>query len=138
MKGDIQRIFQQYGDDYIDRNRDRLTIQQQKVIHCIQTCGTPAAGWIQFECPECRTKQYRERSCGNRMCPSCQTAKTADWLDKRLAQQLPTHYFLITFTVPEELNPFFLYKPPGSIHCLLQGIFRGIEETRGQPEIPRR
>ena len=134
MKGDIQRIFQQYGDDYIDRNRDRLTIQQQKVIHCIQTCGTPAAGWIQFECPECRTKQYRERSCGNRMCPSCQTAKTADWLDKRLAQQLPTHYFLITFTVPEELNPFFLYKPQEAFTAFFKASSGALKKLASNPK----
>ena len=73
MKGDIQRIFQENGDAYIRDNRERLTEQHLKVIRAIRNCGTPAAGWIEFDCSDCTAPHYLERSCGNRMCPTCQS-----------------------------------------------------------------
>ncbi|MBW2690647.1 MAG: transposase [Deltaproteobacteria bacterium] len=134
MKGDIQRIFQEYGNAYIEHNRDRLTLQHLKVVRCIQNCGTPAAGWIQFECPDCQAEQYLERSCGNRMCPSCQTAKAHEWLNKRLEQQLPTHYFLITFTMPKELNPFFLYKPQEAFSAFFRASAGALKRLAANPK----
>ena len=73
-----------------------------------------------LRCTDCSTQHYVERSCGNRMCPSCQSGKTAEWLDRRLSEQLPTHYFLITFTVPEELKPFFIHKPKEGFTALFK------------------
>jgi len=134
MKGDIQRIFQQYGDDYIDRNRECLTEQHLKVIRCIQQCRTPAAGYIQFDCPDCQSRHYIERSCGNRMCPCCQTGKTEEWLDRRLRDQLPTHYFMITFTVPEELNAFFLHKPKESSNALFAAASGALKKLAADPK----
>jgi hypothetical protein len=133
MKGDIQRIFQQFGDVYIRDNRDRLTEQHLKVIRSIQTCGTPATGWIGFDCDQCLNLQYVERSCGNRMCPSCQSGKTAEWLDRRLADQLPTHYFLITFTVPQELHPFFIHKPKKGYTALFKAASGALKTLAGNP-----
>ena len=133
MKGDIQKIFQQYGDAYIRDNRRRLTAQHLKAIRAIRNCGTPASGWIEFGCSSCARPHYIERSCGNRMCPSCQSGKTADWLDKRLEQQLPTHYFLITFTVPEELNPFFIHTAGEGLDALFKAASRALKKLAGNP-----
>jgi len=133
MTGDIQRIFQECGDDHIRDHREHLTEQHLKVVHGIQTCGTPAAGWIEFGCTQCASPHYVERSCGNRMCPSCQSGKTAQWLDKRLAQQLPIHYFLITFTVPEELNPFFIHRPSEGFSALFNAASGALKKLAGNP-----
>jgi hypothetical protein len=133
MKGAIQKIFREHGDEFVLANRDRLTTQHLKVIRAIRTCGTPAAGWIGFDCPDCATPHYVERSCGNRMCPSCQSGKTREWLDKRLEQQLPTHYFLITFTVPEQLNRFFIHKPEEGYAALFKAASQALKKLAGNP-----
>ena len=133
MKGDIQRIFQTYGDTFVEDNRERLTAQHLKVIRGIQTCGTPASGWIGFDCVDCLKLRYVERSCGNRMCPSCQSGKTHEWLDKRLAEQLPTHYFLITFTVPEELKPFFVHRPKEGFGALFKAASGALKQLATNP-----
>ncbi len=134
MKGDIQRIFQDYGNEYIEQNAQRLTGQHLKVIHCIQNCRTPGAGWIQMQCPDCHSEHYVERSCGNRMCPTCQTAKTTEWLDKELKHQLPTHYFLITFTVPKQLNRLFLHKPKEAYSALFSATAGALKKLAGNPK----
>lgn len=133
MKGDIQRIFQQFGDAYIADNRGKLTEQHLKVIHSIQNCGTQALGWIGFQCTECATPHYIQRSCGNRLCPSCQADKTREWLDKRLKEQLPTHYFLITFTVPRELHPFFILRPKQGYTALFNAASKALKTLAGNP-----
>jgi hypothetical protein len=122
-----------FGDTFISDHREHLTEQHLKAITCIQTCGTPEAGWIEFGCNECASPHYVARSCGNRMCPSCQSEKTAQWLDKRLQQQLPTHYFLITFTVPEELNPFFIHCPREGFAALFDAASGALKELAGNP-----
>lgn len=50
MKRAIQRIFEQFGDEFVKANRGQLTKQHLKTIHHIRACGTPGAGWIAFEC----------------------------------------------------------------------------------------
>jgi len=133
MKGDIQRIFQQFGDEYIRDNREHLTERHLKVVRAIQACRTPDAGWIGFDCTKCSSPHYVERSCGNRMCPSCQSGKTREWLDRRLQQQLPTHYFLITFTVPEELNPFFIHKPKWAFTAFFKAASTALKTLAQNP-----
>ena len=108
MTGAIQQLFRDSSHTYIQDHRLELTEQHRKAIAAIRTCGTPEAGALAFTCDDCGQVHVLERSCGNRMCPSCQTGKTTQWLDKRLQQQLPIHYFMLTFTVPEQLRPFML------------------------------
>ena len=133
MTGAIQNIFHEHGDRFIRDNREHLTDQHLKVIRAIQDCGTPAAGWIGFHCADCGTSHYVERSCGNRMCPSCQSGKTQEWLDRRLEQQLPVHYFLITFTVPEELKPFFVHQPKAGFTALFKAASGALKALAENP-----
>lgn len=133
MKHAIQRIFREHGESYVRENARSLTEQHFKVMGAIRRCGTPAAGWIRFKCSDCATRHYVERSCGNRMCPSCQSGKTAEWLDKRLSEQLPTHYFLITFTVPEELNPFFVHRPKEGFAAFFEAASGALKTLAGNP-----
>jgi hypothetical protein len=41
----------------------------------------------------------------------CQQGKAEDWLARQLERQLPTPYFLLTFTVPAPLRPFLRRHP---------------------------
>ena len=133
MKGAIRRVFQDCAERYVRENRQRLPERHLEVIGAIQRCGTPAAGWIRFECTDCSTPHCVERSCGNRMCPSCQSGKTAEWLDKRMSEQLPTHYFLITFTVPQELNPFLIHKQKEGFTAFFRAASGALKALAGNP-----
>ncbi len=77
-----------------------------KVINAIICCRTSACGFAVYECGECHETHYFPRSCGNRHCPSCQHQKGLDWMDIQIERQIPTHHFMITFTVPSEIRPF--------------------------------
>ncbi|HBX71340.1 MAG TPA: transposase, partial [Chloroflexi bacterium] len=62
-------------------------------------------GWVAFSrCPHCGTLAYKYHSCRNRHCPQCQHLQTQAWLDNQAHLLLPTHYFLLTFTLPAGLR----------------------------------
>jgi Putative transposase/Transposase zinc-binding domain len=44
------------------------------------------------------------RSCNHRSCPKCGGANAQAWLDGQCERLLPVPYFLVTFTLPEQLR----------------------------------
>ena len=70
----------------------------------IEECRTPALGGALYYCQDCDSMLYSLHSCKNRHCPKCQQHQADQWLEKQKALLLPTHYFLVTFTLPDELR----------------------------------
>lgn len=102
----INKIFQQFSSEYIERFGDLMPKNHFKVIEAIVNCRTDTYGMSFYQCDQCHKTHRFYRSCGNRHCPVCQGHKTRQWLDRRLDCQLPGHHFLITFTVPQQLRYF--------------------------------
>ena len=100
----IQELFRDHGDGYLQLYSDRMPPNHQKVISAIRHCGTTHFGVHAFVCDDCTDVHRTGSSCGNRHCPVCQAGKSDDWLRKQLAKTLPVNYFMITFTVPQELR----------------------------------
>src|SRR5712691_8717880 len=44
-------------------------------------------------------------TCRNRHCPKCHRDQTDRWLTAQRARLLPCAYYLLTFTLPEQLRP---------------------------------
>ena len=96
-----------------------------KVINDIICCRTSACGFTVYECGECLTTHYLPRSCGNRHCPSCQHQKGSDWMKIQIERQIPTHHFMVTFTVPEAIRPFIRSHQ----HVAYNAMFKASSET---------
>jgi hypothetical protein len=81
----------------------------------IVACRTAVLGGHLDVCPQCEFTRPAYNSCRNRHCPKCQALKQATWIEARQDRILPTHYFHVVFTVPQELkglaqrNPIRLY-----------------------------
>ena len=99
----LKEMFMKYGDEYIDRFKNNIPMAHIKVIQAIQGCGSSSSNTITTRCIECGDYQTHYCSCGNRNCPLCQYHKSQIWLEKRLKEQLPGPYFMLTFTVPKEV-----------------------------------
>jgi hypothetical protein len=97
---DILRIF---GDEYIKRFPN-MPPSHYKTIQAISDCRSGELGTIIYQCSDCKELHVIGISCGNRHCPGCQYHKTQQWLQKQLAKQLAEQYFMITFTLPQELR----------------------------------
>ncbi|MBE9504966.1 MAG: transposase zinc-binding domain-containing protein, partial [Proteobacteria bacterium] len=104
--GAINDIFTTFGPDYLDRYGDRMPDNHKKAIRDIVSCRTETQGLAVYQCLECNTLHMVYKSCGNRHCPSCQYHKSRQWLEKQKQRQLPSHHFMITFTVPQEIRDF--------------------------------
>ena len=100
----IQKIFQTYGPEYLALYGERMPQIHKKVIQDITDCRNGSFGTILYACDDCQKTQPIPCCCGNRHCPTCQHDKTDEWLSKQMEKLLPTHYFLLTITLPQELR----------------------------------
>lgn len=104
---ELAEIFRCYGPEYIDRFGSKMPPSHRRSINDIIDCRTEQMGGHLYRCenPDCEQIVYAYHSCGNRSCPKCGQDKTQRWIEKQNHLLLPTHYFLVTFTLPCELRP---------------------------------
>jgi hypothetical protein len=121
----VQDIFREYGPAYLEKYGERIPTSHKKVIDAILSCRTSACGMIVYECTGCGKNHHIFRSCGNRHCPTCQNQKGLDWLEHQLDIQVPGPYFMITFTVPENIRSFFRSNQ----QIAYDGLFRASSES---------
>ncbi len=71
---------------------------------CIEHCRTETLGGHVYQCDACGEIVYSYHSCRNRHCNQCQLDKAEQWLAQQQAMLLPVPYFLVTFTLPQEVR----------------------------------
>jgi hypothetical protein len=104
---ELADIFRRYGPDYIERFGAHMLPSHRRALHDIAACRTEQMGGHLYCCenPDCEHLLYAYHSCGNRSCPKCGQDKTQRWIAKQHDLLLPTHYFLVSFTLPCQLRP---------------------------------
>lgn len=80
-------------------------------MRAIARCRTAALGGHVDVCTECGHKRPAYNSCRNRHCPKCQSLAQAKWLEERRERILPTPYFHVVFTMPQELRAVVRRNP---------------------------
>jgi len=129
----IQEIFRTYGDAYLEKFGGRMPSRHRKVIRCIQDCGTTAFGVHSFVCDDCHDAHRTGSSCGNRHCPVCQAGKSDEWLRKQMNKMLPVNYFMVTFTVPQELRRIFRKHPEVCYAALFKAAVGAMKKLAKDP-----
>ena len=76
----------------------------QQVLKKLSDCHTVRLGMHVYGCNTCTHQHYQYHSCGNRHCPNCGGLKREQWLQDRRSELLPTSYFHLVFTLPQELR----------------------------------
>lgn len=102
---ELADIFRRHGPAYRARFGDRMPPSHLAAMAAIEQCRTEALGGHVYQCPECGELAYSSHACKNRHCPKCQNEAATRWLEQQRALLLPVPYFLVTFTLPEELRP---------------------------------
>lgn len=80
-----------------------LSEMQRKALRDIGACRTEVLGGRVDVCAGCGDEKAVFHSCRNRHCPACQSLSQARWMEGRMARLLPTEYFHVVFTVPDDL-----------------------------------
>jgi len=100
---EVAEIFRRHGAAY--RAQQRLLPSQQRAMQDIEACRTAYFGGHLKQCDHCGGQVYAYHSCRNRHCPKCHGDQTEHWLAQQQSRLLPCPYFLVTFTLPQELRP---------------------------------
>ena len=104
---EVADVLRRFGPAYLAQHGASLLPSHRRAIADLQLCRTPALGGHQFRCDACGKEWLAWHSCKNRACPKCHTAQTEEWLRQRRAQMLPTPYFHVVVTIPQELRAIF-------------------------------
>lgn len=129
----IKDIFSQFGPEYLQRHAERIPNEHRKVIQAIIDCRSGELGVTLYYCQHCGEYHLVNRSCGNRHCPNCQHHKTQKWLIKQMARSLSTHYFLITFTVPEQLRDFIRSNQQPAYNAMFEASSEALKRLANDP-----
>jgi hypothetical protein len=73
-------------------------------MRAIERCRTAELGGHLDVCEGCGYERPSYNSCRDRHCPKCQALAQDLWLEGRKRRLLPTRYFHLVFTLPEELR----------------------------------
>jgi hypothetical protein len=121
---EIADILQE-GFSRYDKTFGPLQPEHYKVANAIMACRTSLLGGHVDQCDNCKHLSISYNSCRNRHCPKCQTLLRAQWIENRMSDLLPVHYFHVVFTIPHELNAFAL-RNKKTFYTL---FFQAVSET---------
>jgi hypothetical protein len=124
-KLEVADIFRRYGEPYRQKHDGSLSMAQRRVMTAIEVCRTAALGGHLERCDCCNYERPCYDSCRDRHCPKCQSLARAEWVEKRTSEVLPTHYFHVVFSVPEEIASI-AYQNKKIVYDIL---FRATAET---------
>jgi hypothetical protein len=100
------------------------TPEQRKVIAAIEQCRTAKLGGHLDVCSTCGHERPAYNSCRNRHCPKCQALAQARWIEKRSEKIIPTKYFHVVFTLPQQLRALARVNPTEMYDLLLDSAAR--------------
>ena len=101
---ELADIFRQHGPQYRHKFGDRMLPSHLQAMRDIERCRTEALSGHLYHCQDCGEILYSYHSCRNRHCPKCQNGKARQWLEKQCLLLLPVPFFMLTFTLPTELQ----------------------------------
>jgi hypothetical protein len=99
----------------------------QAVLSRLSRCHTAAIGVHHYRCNNkgCMYMHYQYHSCGNRHCPCCGGMKRDQWVEDRMGELLPTTYFHLVFTLPQELRSLCM----GNRKLMFGLLFKAAQHT---------
>ena len=107
--------------------------EQRAAVRAIRRCRTPALGGQAYACA-CGQTHFAYHSCNHRACPRCGRDDAQAWLEAQRARLLPVPYFLVTFTVPEQLREPIRAAPKEWYGALLKEAAATLQDLAAQPK----
>ena len=107
----LAELLRQHWKDYAHRHRLKLCHEHYRAANSVLTCRSAEQGGHLYRCVGCQRSQFSYHSCNHRNCTQCGSRDQHLWSLKQEARLLPCDYFLVTFTVPEELRGSAMRHP---------------------------
>jgi len=102
----LSSIINEFKDRFFEKYKTSILPSHKNALQAMQRCRQSHGPHMLARCSndDCRKQTYIPHSCGHRSCPHCQYHESWQWIENQLKKQLPAQYFLITFTLPQELR----------------------------------
>lgn len=126
-------IIRRHDEEYLARHGPLVPTQHRRVLALLGACRTGDLGRVSWHCDGCGRSHQTPRSCGNRHCPECQSAKNERWLAEQSARRLDVPYFLITFTLPQKLRSFVRAHQRVAYAALFRAASGALEKLARDP-----
>lgn len=128
----MAQVIRLYGESFIEKHAPLK--YQLSVLHAIEQCRTAAMGGHVDACDSCGHLRISYNSCRNRHCPKCQNTCRERWIAAQQLNLLPSTYFHVVFTLPQELNSYCLHHPKVMYDLLFSCSKQTIESFAGDPK----
>lgn len=103
---DLASILSAHWPRFAASHRHLLTRAHFRAADAVISCRTPALGAQVYRCGDCAQVRFAYHSCNHRACLKCGGQAQAEWTAAQEAKLLPVSYFMLTFTLPEQLRRF--------------------------------
>jgi hypothetical protein len=130
---EVADIFRLHGPDYRARFGNRMLPSHRRAMLDIEQCRTESLGGQLYFCNQCQAQRYSYHSCQNRHCPKCQNQQANEWLKEQSELLLPTHHFLVTFTLPAELRALARSHQKTIYHLLFRASAAALQSLAQDP-----
>lgn len=130
---EVADVFRRFAPDYLAAHGASMLPSHRRAIDDIVTCRTEALGGHLWRCDQCSAEVFAYHSCKNRSCPKCHTDQTERWLQSRQAEMLPSPYFHVTVTVPDELREVMRANQRDGYAILMKAAAEAIIELARDP-----
>jgi len=130
---EVADVLRRFAPDYLAAHGQTMLPSHQRAIADILACRTAALGGHLWRCDQCSAEVFAYHSCKNRSCPKCHTDQTERWLAARQAEMLPSPYFHVTVTVPDELRDVLRANQGDGYAILMKAASEAIIELARDP-----
>lgn len=100
----LAQVIARFRAELMAQYRERLLPSHLHALTAMQACRSSLAVQMLAQCGDCGAQRLVPHSCGHRSCPHCQYFESQRWIERQTQALLPGAYFLITFTLPQELR----------------------------------
>jgi hypothetical protein len=130
---DLADVVRRHGPPFLRKYGARVPGFHRAALAAILRCHTPAAGGSLYACDDCGHQRFAYHRCGHRACNQCGHPQQQAWLEAQTERLLPAGYFLVTFTIPQELRGLFRSHQRICYNALFTESARTLQEIARQP-----
>jgi hypothetical protein len=131
---ELAEVIRRHGPEYLRATGGGVPPPHRRALRALARCRTPALGGHLYRCGACTATHFGWHSCHHRSCPKCGGAEAQAWRERQQRDLLPVPYFLVTFTVPEELRALCQRHPQLGYTALFAESAGTLQEIAAQPK----
>ncbi|MDY6857604.1 MAG: transposase zinc-binding domain-containing protein [Thermodesulfobacteriota bacterium] len=126
----LSSIIEKFQEKFFNKYKTVILPSHKKALWGMKQCRKEHGPHMLARCTDhnCGKQVYIPHSCGYRNCPHCQNHENQQWIENQLGKRLPAQYYLITFTLPEQLRDL-AWKNQTTIYSLMFACVQDVLKT---------